>query len=277
MSGRSTADGRADRSPALTDAAAGARTTAPILLGVVPFGLVAGVTAVEAGMSPVQAVAMSVVVFAGASQLAAIELIGDTAPVAVIVATALVINLRFVMYSASIAPYLRRLGAPARWVSAYVLTDQAYAVSLAEFRETAPGERSRLWYYLGSALSLWVTWQVATAVGAVAGAAVPAGLSLEFAVPLTFLALLVPAIEDRHTGAVAAVSGVVGVGAAVLPFDLGIVSAGAVGVAVGVTLDLRTGAFPVTGDGEPVGDGGREREAGGTSDATGERDGGERE
>ena len=241
------------RSRAPRDAVAGARVTAPILLGVVPFGLVAGVTAVEAGMSPGQAVAMSVVVFAGASQLAAIELIGNTAPVGVIVGTALVINLRFVMYSASVAPYFRRLSAPARWVSAYVLTDQAYAVSLAEFRDTTPEERSRLWYYLGSALSLWVTWQVATAVGAVAGAAVPAGFSLEFAVPLTFLALLVPAVEDRHTAAVAAVSGAGGVAAAVLPFDLGIVTAGAVGVALGVALDVRTGAFPVTED--PVGDG----------------------
>lgn len=240
---------RGDRDGGATarrDALSGARTTAPILLGVVPFGLVAGVTAVEAGLSPLQAVGMSVVVFAGASQLAAIELLGRTAPATVVVVTALVINLRFVMYSASLAPYLRRLGAPARWVSAYVLTDQAYAVSLAEFRSSAPDERSRLWYYLGSALSLWVTWQVATAVGAVAGAAVPPDLSLEFAVPLTFLALLVPAIEDRNTGVVAAVSGSVGVAAATLPFDLGLVTAALAGVALGVALDRRDGAFPVT-------------------------------
>ncbi len=247
------------------DVLSGARTTAPILLGVVPFGLVAGVTAVEAGLSPLQAVGMSVVVFAGASQLAAIELLGRTAPATVVVVTALVINLRFVMYSASLAPYLRRLGAPARWVSAYVLTDQAYAVSLAEFRSTAPDERSRLWYYLGSALSLWVTWQVATAVGAVAGAAVPPGLSLEFAVPLTFLALLVPAIEDRNTGVVAAVSGGVGVAAATLPFDLGLVTAAVVGIALGVVLDVRAGQFPVT---ESVGHGDGGENAGETG-ATG--------
>ncbi len=243
------------------DALAGARTTAPILLGVVPFGLVAGVTAVEAGLDPLQAVGMSVVVFAGASQLAAIELLGRTAPATVVVLTALVINLRFVMYSASLAPYLRRLGGPARWVSAYVLTDQAYAVSLAEFRSSAPDERHRLWYYLGSAVSLWGTWQVATAVGAVAGAAVPPDLSLEFAVPLTFLALLVPAIEDRTTGLVAAVSGGVGVAAATLPFDLGLVSAALVGVALGVALDVGAGEFPVTegvGHGDDGGTGAKE-------------------
>jgi len=243
---RATGPDDATRATPRTDAVAGARTTAPILLGIVPFGLVAGVTAVEAGLSPLQAVGMSVVVFAGASQLAAIELLGRTAPATVVVLTALVINLRFVMYSASLAPYLRRLTAPARWVSAYVLTDQAYAVSLAEFRSTAPDERRRLWYYLGSALALWGTWQVATAVGAVAGAAVPPGLSLEFAVPLTFLALLVPAIEDRTTGVVAAVSGGVAAGAVVLPFDLGLVTAALVGVALGVVLDTRAGRFPVT-------------------------------
>ncbi len=231
------------------DALDGARTVAPILLGVLPFGLVVGVTAVEAGLSPLQAVGMSVIVFAGAAQLAAIELLGRSAPAAVVVVTALVVNLRMVMYSASLAPYLRRLSAPARWVSAYVLTDQAYAVSLAEFRETAPAERSRLWYYLGGAVSLWVTWQAATVFGAVAGAAVPDGLSLEFAVPLTFLALVFPAISDRHTAAVAGVSGAVGVGTAVLPFDLGLVTAAVVGVALGVALDHRAGRFPVTDGG----------------------------
>lgn len=235
-----------DDTDARQDALAGARTTAPILLGVVPFGLVAGVAAVEAGLAPRQAVGMSVVMFAGASQLAAVELLERTAPATVVVVTALVVNLRFVMYSASLAPYLRRLGTPARWVGAYVLTDQAYAVSVAEFRSTTPDERSRLWYYLGSALSLWATWQVATVVGAVAGTAVPPELSLEFAVPLTFLALLVPAIEDAATGAVAAVSGAVGVAGTALPFDLGLVTAALAGVALGVALDARAGRFPVT-------------------------------
>jgi 4-azaleucine resistance transporter AzlC len=239
---------------------------APILLGVVPFGLVAGVTAVEAGMTTPQAVGMSVILFAGASQLAAIELIGRTAPVAVIVLTALVINLRFVMYSASLAPYLRRASAPARWLSAYVLTDQGYAVSLAEFRETRPAERSRFWYYLGGSLTLWVTWQLSTATGAVAGAAVPDGLSLGFAVPLTFLALLVPALTDRVTLLVAAVSGTVAAVAAVLPLDLGLVTAAVVGVTLGVALDRRAERFPVT-DAEADADADAERttETGGDS------------
>lgn len=237
-----------DRTAGRRDAIDGARTMAPILLGVVPFGLVAGVTAVEAGMTPLQAVAMSVLVFAGAAQLAAIELVARSAPVAVVVLTVLVINLRYIMYSASLAPYLRCVRAPARWLSAYVLTDQAYAVSLAEFRETRPTERSRLWYYLGGSFALWSGWQVSTAVGAVAGAAVPDGLSLGFAVPLTFLALLVPALTDRTTLLVAGVSATVGVAAASLPFDLGLVTAALVGVTVGVTLDLGTGRFPVTED-----------------------------
>lgn len=243
------------------DFLAGVRALAPILLGVIPFGLVAGVTAVEAGLTPVQAVGMSAIMFAGASQLAAIDLFGRTAPLAVIVLTALVINLRFVMYSASLAPYLRRAGGPARWVGAYLLTDQAYAVSVAEYSDTTPAERSRTWFYLGGAVTLWLPWQVATGAGAVAGAALPPGLSLEFAVPLTFMALVVPAVEDRWTAAAGGIAAVAGVLAAPLPFDLGLVSAALVGIAAGVGLELRAGEFPTTED--------REGERGGTDDPSG--------
>ncbi|PSP82402.1 branched-chain amino acid ABC transporter permease [Halobacteriales archaeon QS_1_68_17] len=229
------------------DYLAGARAVAPVLVGIVPFGLIAGATAVAAGIPPFQAVAMSVIVFAGASQLAAIDLIGRTAPVGVVVLTAVVVNLRLTMYSASIAPYFRGFRAPAKWISAYVLTDQAYALSLTEFRETAPDERSRLWFYLGAATPLWLVWQVATAVGAVLGASVPEGLSLGFAVPLTFLALLFPAIEDRPTAGAALVAGVVAVAGAPLPFNLGLVAAAIAGVAAGTLLEMRAGTFPTTG------------------------------
>lgn len=235
-----------ESSTARRDFVAGGRAVGPILLGVVPFGLIAGVTAVNAGISPLQAVGMSVIVFAGAAQLAAIDLIGRSAPIAVVVLTVVVINLRFVMYSASIAPYFRQLAAPWKWLSAYVLTDQAYAVSLTEFRATAPDERSRKWFYLGAASMLWIVWQISTFAGAAVGASMPAGLSLEFAVPLTFMALLVPALDDRATVVAALVAGTVGVVGAVLPFNLGLITAALVGIAAGVTLEVRAGRFPKT-------------------------------
>ncbi len=221
----------ADRRTAFAD---GVRTVAPVLLGVVPFGLVAGATAVEAGLSVAQALGLSVVVFAGAAQLAAIDLLGRDAPLAVVVATALVINARMVMYSASIAPYLQGVAARTRALLAYLLTDQAYALSLAEFRASG----TSVAYYLGVASTLWVVWVPATLVGAVVGARLPAWLPLEFAVPLTFLAILVPAVVDRAS-AVAAVAGggvaVLGVG---LPYNLGLLAGAVVGIAAGLAAEV---------------------------------------
>ena len=216
---------------------AGARATAPVLVGIVPFGLVAGAAAVGVGLSGLQAVGLSAIVFAGASQLAAIDLLGQDAPLAVVVVTALVINLRMVMYSASIAPYFQ--GVATRWRAglAYLLTDQAYALSVTRFGDDRPVRRR--WYYLGAAAPLWAVWQVCTVVGVVVGARVPESLPLSFAVPLTFLALLVPAITDRASGVAAAVGGAgaaVGVG---LPLNLGLIAGALVGVLAGLVAESR--------------------------------------
>jgi 4-azaleucine resistance transporter AzlC len=216
---------------------AGARATAPVLVGIVPFGLVAGAAAVGVGLSGLQAVGLSAIVFAGASQLAAIDLLGQDAPLAVVVVTALVINLRMVMYSASIAPYFQ--GVATRWRAglAYLLTDQAYALSVTRFGDDRPVRRR--WYYLGAAAPLWAVWQVCTVVGVVVGARVPESLPLSFAVPLTFLALLVPAITDRASGVAAAVGGAgaaVGVG---LPLNLGLIAGALAGVLAGLVAESR--------------------------------------
>jgi 4-azaleucine resistance transporter AzlC len=216
---------------------AGARATAPVLVGIVPFGLVAGAAAVGVGLSGLQAVGLSAIVFAGASQLAAIDLLGQDAPLAVVVVTALVINLRMVMYSASIAPYFQ--GVATRWRAglAYLLTDQAYALSVTRFGDDRPVRRR--WYYLGAAAPLWAVWQVCTVVGVVVGARVPESLPLSFAVPLTFLALLVPAITDRGSGVAAAVGGAgaaVGVG---LPLNLGLIAGALAGVLAGLVAESR--------------------------------------
>lgn len=218
----------------------GVRAVAPVLVGVVPFGLVAGITAVQAGQGVLGAVVYSVVVYAGAAQLAALNLLGDGASVAVVVLTALVINARLVLYSASLAPQLRGTPRGRRLLGAYVLTDQAYALSIIRFRD--PLDAAGRWrFYLGAATAMWVTWQLSTLVGAVAGGAVPPQVPLAFAVPLAFLALLVPSITDRPTLAAAVVSAVVVVAAAPLgtaAFPLGAVA----GIAAGSVLALRPGA-----------------------------------
>ena len=210
----------------------GIRDVAPLLLGVGPFGLVAGVAAINAGLTLEQALGMSVIVFAGASQLAALELIGRDAPLSVVVATAVVINFRMLMYSASIAPYFRSLRARSRSLAAYLLTDQAYALSVSTYR--SEDAIDRLAYYLGAAATLWVVWQVATVAGALLQAGVPDALGLEFAVPLVFLALLVPAMEDGPTVVAGLVGGGIAVLGAELPLNLGLLVGAAVGIAAGV-------------------------------------------
>ena len=221
------------------DLVAGVRTAGPILVGILPFALVTGIAAIGAGLTVGEAVGMSVVVFAGASQLAAIDLLGSNAPFLVVVGTAVVINVRMVMYSASIAPYLQACSLRARGLAAYVLTDQAYAAAVAEYETN--GDRARLPYYLGVALPIWVVWQLGTALGAALGAGVPDALGLEFALPLVFLALLLPAMKDRGTTAAGLVGGAVALAVATVgvPLNLDLPIAAVSGVAAGVLVDAR--------------------------------------
>ncbi|MFB6068795.1 MAG: AzlC family ABC transporter permease [Halobacterium sp.] len=216
----------------------GVQAALPLLLGVVPFGLVSGVAAVGAGLTLVEAMGLSVVVFAGASQLAVLDLLGENAPLAVVVLTAAVINVRMVMYSASIAPYFRSLRRRWKVLLAYLLTDQAYALSVAEYARNEATDRR--WYYVGIAATLWVVWQLSTVAGIVLGANVPDRWGLQFAVPLVFLSLLVVALKDRSTVAAGAVGGGVAVVGAGLPLNLGLVVGSLTGVAAGVLVERRS-------------------------------------
>lgn len=217
----------------------GARDCVPLAIGIVPFGFVAGAAAVEADFGVAGAMGFSIIVFAGASQLAAIDLLSSGSAVVVAVATAWLINLRFVMYSASLAPWLSHVRLGRRAFAAYVLTDQAYALSLTRYAKGGPLDE-RLRYYLGVALPLWVTWQATTLLGALVGPAIPEDVPLEFAIPLCFLVLLVPVVQD-HPGIVAAVVG--GTAAVVVAEidldDAAIVLGALAGIAAGTFADWR--------------------------------------
>lgn len=215
---------------------AGVRAEVPILLGVVPFGLIYGITALAAGIPPLLAQAMSWIVFAGSAQFVIAQLVGGGAPALVIVVTAFVVNLRHVLYSASVAPYVQALAPGWKRLLAYLLTDEAYAVVITQFRQEPEGPGKR-WYFLGAGLALWATWQASTAVGIFLGASIPASWPLDFALPLTFLALAVPAIRDRATAAAAVAAGVIVVLAAGLPHRLDLLAAAAVGALVGLAVE----------------------------------------
>lgn len=215
----------------------GLRAIAPMLPGVLPFGMTTGIAATEAGLDPLMGMGMSLIIFAGAAQLVIAQLIGDGALPLIIVLTGLIINLRMVMYSASLAPYLGHLST--RWKAgiAYLLTDQAYAVSITHFMQ-AEDSGHKQWFYMGTALPLWVLWLLATALGIWVGAAVPPEWQIGFALPLVFLVLLVPVIRDRPSVAAALTGGGVALAAHDAPYHLGLTIGAIAGVAAGVTSEL---------------------------------------
>ncbi|MDH5373362.1 MAG: AzlC family ABC transporter permease [Acidimicrobiia bacterium] len=210
---------------------------APLILGIIPFGIIAGIAAIEAGLSISQAMGFSTIVLAGAAQLASIALLGQNATLVIVVATALIINARFLMYSASLAPHFAGLSLPRRMLAAYLLTDQAYAFSISRYRDEPWDAHERLRYYVGIGASLWVVWQISTAIGAVLGAGVPEEWSLDFAVPLVFLAILVPAIRDKADGTAALIAGLLAVTTAGLPYNLALLAAALAGIFAGVAFE----------------------------------------
>ena len=212
----------------------GTKAIVPVLIALIPFAVAFGATAVGNGLSSLEALAMSVFVFAGAAQLAAIPLLSAGASVAIIVLTVLVVNLRMTLYSASLAPHFRQLAIGWKGLLSYLLTDQAYAATITRFDDGETEEPDKRWYYLGVALAIWVTWQAATMLGVFLGAWASEGWSLDFVLPLTFIALAVPAIKDRATTAAALSAGGAAALAATLPLNLGLITAASVGVLGGL-------------------------------------------
>ncbi|MDK1019525.1 MAG: AzlC family ABC transporter permease [Actinomycetota bacterium] len=211
----------------------GVRAISPILLGITPFGLIFGVAAANADLPLLAAWASSFIILAGASQIAIIDVLdGGGAPVVAIL-TAIVINARMLMYSADMGRYTAAEPLGTRLFAAYLLTDQAYLVSTQRFPEPESA-RGFVPFYLGAGVTLWTTWQLSTTTGILLGAAIPTSWSLEFAIPLTFMALLVLAIKDRSGLLAAVVGGTVAVLATALPYHLGLLVGAACGIAAGM-------------------------------------------
>jgi predicted branched-subunit amino acid permease len=217
----------------------GVRDIAPMMLGMVPFGIVCGVGAVAAGASPIAALAMSMIMFSGAAQIVATQLLVAGAPFAVILLSCLVVSLRLVMYSAAMAPHLRPLDHRWRSVLSFLLTDQAFAQTIQRFRSSGD-LRANASYFLGSGLFTWVIWQLATVIGIVAGQVIPASWELEFTVPLCFLAVLAPVLRDRISMLVFVVAAVAVVALDAMPLRLSMICAGLLAIAAGMLGDRLT-------------------------------------
>lgn len=173
----------------------GAIATAPLWLGAAPFGMIYAVSALAAGLSPAQTIAMSLLVFAGAAQFTAAGMVAAGAAPAAIVVTTLIVNARHLLMAASIAPHLRRLGLWHRLLLAAQLTDETYALAIQRFIGGTGGPA----FMLGANMSLYVVWQASTLAGVLLGQVLPdpAAYGLDLVFPLTFIGLLVPLLRER--------------------------------------------------------------------------------
>lgn len=217
---------------------AGVRSELPLIIGGFPFGMIYGALAVDAGLSQPAAQAMSSIVFGGSAQFITAQLVRETAPGFVIVLTIGVVNLRHMLYSASLAPYLASLSTRWKALLSYLLTDEAYAPSIIQYEREGVHPFSH-WFLFGAGLSLWIDWQFSTALGIFLGAAIPESWSLDFALPLTFIAMVVPVLKSRPAIAAALSAGIVSLAAYSLPYQLGLILAALVGIIVGTFLEGR--------------------------------------
>jgi 4-azaleucine resistance transporter AzlC len=234
-----TIAGYLSRHPLLKEFFHGVVSELPLMVGVIPFGMIYGILAVNSGLPASVAQAMSVIIFAGSSQFVFAQLFSMGVPAVINILTVIVINLRHALYSASISPYLQKL--PSRWklVLAYLLTDEAYAVTINHYQQDEDIENKH-WFLLGAGLTLWTSWQISTAAGIFLGVSVPASWSLDFTLALTLIALVVPVLKDQASFSAALTAGVIAVTAFNLPMNLGLLVASLSGILVGLLIERRS-------------------------------------
>jgi predicted branched-subunit amino acid permease len=218
--------------------AEGIRASLPVLLGVVPFGVITGVAMVASGIPPLAAVVMSLIVFAGASMVASAQLLASGSPALLVVLTTLIINLRFMMYSASLRQYFAH--APLRWrlLLGYLTADNVYGLMLQRFSDH-PDDPHKLPFFLGAGSAIWLVWQLAVFAGVVIGAGVPASWRLEFAAPLAFIAMTIPLLRERSMVVAALAAGITVIAAHALPLKLSVLLAAATGIGAGMLFERK--------------------------------------
>lgn len=210
----------------------------PMTVVVGPFALLFGVVATEAGLNVAETMLFSVSVFAGASQFAAMQTMQENAPVLVVLATALAVNLRMVMYSVTLAPHFGELPLRSRALMAYFLVDQSFATTVAEIdRRPAMGAREKRAVFFGAVVAVAPLWFLASLAGAVLGRAIPPDYALDFALPITFLAMVAPMLRSLPHLVAAGVSILLALALAGMPYGTGLLVAASVAMAAGAGLE----------------------------------------
>lgn len=218
----------------------GCRDSVPMIVGILPFGLIYGALASLAGLSLWQALGMSLLVYAGSAQFIAISLLSLGSGMVVILLTTLVVNLRHVLYSAALQPYVGQLSQVWRVPLAFGLTDETFAVVQRRYLSRGMTEHGQ-WYHAGVALALYLSWISSSLVGALFGHSVPnlAGWGLDFAMLATFIGIVVPALRSQPQIAAALVAAAVALLCHAWPYKLGLMAAALSGIAIGVALERR--------------------------------------
>ena len=216
----------------------GLRGVLPLIVGIVPFGMIYGVLAINAGLPVGAAQATSAIIFAGSSQFALVQLLAVDFPAWVAILTVVVLNLRHLLYSASLAPGFKHLPAGWKALLSYFMTDEVYAVTILKYERDGVS-RTRHWYFLGAGFGLWSSWQISSAMGIFLGAVIPSTWPLDFALALTFIAMVVPALKDRAGAAAAVGAGILAVALHALPYNLGLILAALAGIAIGMLVEGR--------------------------------------
>lgn len=213
----------------------------PITPGIVPFGAIMGSICAEANLSFFQTVSMNIFVFAGASQLAAIELMQKNAPVFVVLVAGLIINLRFILYSAAYSPVVQKSNFFVKILSAYFLTDQSYAVISAN-EEKLKNNNEVIVFYFGAAICMTLVWQGSVMAGYVFGNFAPKSWALDYAIPLSFISLVVPALKNKKYVMVAIFSTVASIVFKPMPYNLGLITTALLAIGYGMLLTRKKGA-----------------------------------
>ncbi|MEH6644560.1 AzlC family ABC transporter permease [Sulfitobacter sp.] len=211
----------------------------PFILVIIPFATLFGVLATEAGLNVFETMAFSIVVIAGAAQFTALQLLQENVPTAIVLISALAVNLRMAMYSASLTPYIGAAPLWQRALCAYLTVDQSYVVGVAKFeREPDMTVSQRVRYFLGAVTPIVPLWYLFTLVGALLGAQVPDSWALDFAIPITFLAMIAPMFRTAAHVMAALVAVIVGLLAAGVPYSLGLIIAGIAGMMAGAQTEV---------------------------------------
>jgi 4-azaleucine resistance transporter AzlC len=214
------------------------RDTLPLLLGAFPFGMIYGAVAVTSGLSSAAAVAMSAFVFAGSSQFIAVGLVAAQTPAAIIVLTTLIVNLRHMLYSATLLPHLTHL--PQRWriPLAFWLTDETFAVTIHRYGKEDPSN-CRHWYQLGSSIAMYLNWQLWCFAGLVLGGRIPdaSGWGLDVAMPVTFIGMIIPFVKTIPAAVCVLTAGAASLLTTAMPYKLGIMVSAFAGIAAGMAAE----------------------------------------